>query len=604
MQKNNSQGVQGYIDGLDGAFLCGWAYQTDDPYKTLEVEIFVDGSSVGKVSAALDRPDLKHSDIPQLHGFRFPIPDDLKDGKIHVVDVNAEGKALRNAPFRIAFPALPPTQDAPAFEGHFDGIVNGFVRGWVLDLEHLTSRVSLDLLIDAQFVRTFEAGQYRPDLGINYGSGYHGFHTPVPKRFLDEKMHTVAVVLAGTDTHLKSSPLHTVLGMGPCRLDEPEQTHLARRYFSGPSGVSRSGSLSIVMPTYNRGQLMEETTRLLLQQARELNAEVIVIDDGSTDDTPQRLESIRREWPALRFQSGPNRGPGQCRNLGASVATKDIVLFVGDDVRPASSEFFTAHTFAHQMMPEKNVGVLGKMIWPNQPNEDINFVMSHIQGMGKEQFGFYALEPYTWLDWRFFYTSNVSIKRKVVNDWLTEGFSNAFPVAAYEDGEFAYRMDGAYEGGFKILYASSSVATHHHPYSVRGFIRRQNNCGRMARVFLDLHPEAAEMLGIATLESVLSTPFVGNQQGSLDDYLAMIEGLKAWPNVINESQKLGSQNWHADLLAAVFEISYLEGYLMASGNPTRNQVAAYQYLITRFQERMSRAATIEVFGRFPSFAAV
>jgi hypothetical protein len=253
------------------------------------------------------------------------------------------------------------------------------------------------------------------------------------------------------------------------------------------------------------------------------------------------------------------------------------------------------------MMPQKNVAVLGKTTWPDQPNEDVNFVMSHIQGAGEEQFAYYRMQPYTWLDWRHFYTANVSIKRNVLNDWLTDGFLDAmFPK---EDGELAYRLNAVYEDGFKILYAPAAVATHHHPYSVKAFIRRQALCGSMAHAFLALHPEAAELNAVAEIQRCLSAPEAG-EQASIEDYVSIIEGLKAWPSVIEQSHKLGSQNWHADLLAAVFELSYLEGFLLASTGPDCNTLAAYQYLLRQFQTRMSRAATIEVFGQFPAFAVI
>jgi hypothetical protein len=81
----------------------------------------------------------------------------------------------------------------------------------------------------------------------------------------------------------------------------------------------------------------------------------------------------------------------------------------------------------------------------------------------------------------------------------------------------------------------------------------------------------------------------------------MIEGIKAWPKVIEQRYNLGSQNWHADLLTAVFELCYLQGFVMSHGDPNANYAGAYTYILERFQERMATAASFEVFGRFPSF---
>ena len=70
------------------------------------------------------------------------------------------------------------------------------------------------------------------------------------------------------------------------------------------------------------------------------------------------------------------------------------------------------------MLPGKNIAVVGKVTWPNLPDDRISFLMSHLQGSGEQQFGFHSLVPYTWLDWRFFYPENVSFKRSVVADWV------------------------------------------------------------------------------------------------------------------------------------------------------------------------------------------
>ena len=59
--------------------------------------------------------------------------------------------------------------------------------------------------------------------------------------------------------------------------------------------MSRSvdqASVSVVIPTYNRGELLIETIESILAQTAE-PGEVIVVDDGSTDDTQERLRGMR-----------------------------------------------------------------------------------------------------------------------------------------------------------------------------------------------------------------------------------------------------------------------------------------------------------------------
>jgi glycosyltransferase involved in cell wall biosynthesis len=70
--------------------------------------------------------------------------------------------------------------------------------------------------------------------------------------------------------------------------------------------------------------------------------------------------------PNLRWKSVGNGGPGQARNIGAAMASKGIVLFLGDDIQPANDDFFRVHAELHTIRPEQNLAVLGKVVWPNR----------------------------------------------------------------------------------------------------------------------------------------------------------------------------------------------------------------------------------------------
>ena len=207
--------------------------------------------------------------------------------------------------------------------------------------------------------------------------------------------------------------------------------------------------------------------------------------------------------------------------------------------------------------------------------------------------------PYTWLDWRFFYTSNVSFKNTVIRDWSTDGFSTSFPIASFEDGEFAYRLSKKLKDGFRILYCPAAVVTHHHHYSLEQFINRQINCGLMARTFTRLHPETAGELGVAKIQTLLATPTKAGAN-LVDEYLSLIEGVKSWAKILDHHYNMGSQNWHTEFLRAVFELCYLQGCIMANDDPSANYAAAYRHLIELFQERMSTTFAYEAFGKLVS----
>jgi glycosyltransferase involved in cell wall biosynthesis len=87
--------------------------------------------------------------------------------------------------------------------------------------------------------------------------------------------------------------------------------------------------VSFIVPAYNASRWLPETLESVRVQALD-DAEVIVIDDGSTDDTGVLIQS---EWPEVKYHRTENRGVSHARNLGIELATRELLCFVdADDV--------------------------------------------------------------------------------------------------------------------------------------------------------------------------------------------------------------------------------------------------------------------------------
>ncbi|MCS4155851.1 glycosyltransferase involved in cell wall biosynthesis [Salinibacter ruber] len=86
---------------------------------------------------------------------------------------------------------------------------------------------------------------------------------------------------------------------------------------------------SILIPVYNRGNLIRETLDSVLAQEYE-DYEVIVVDDGSTDET---VSVLREYGDRITLLQQENKGPGAARNAGLKAATGEYTVFLDSDDR-------------------------------------------------------------------------------------------------------------------------------------------------------------------------------------------------------------------------------------------------------------------------------
>lgn len=87
---------------------------------------------------------------------------------------------------------------------------------------------------------------------------------------------------------------------------------------------------SIVIPTYNRARILEETLKSVLEQSYS-RFEVLVVDDGSTDDTRERVMAI--DDSRIRYFYKQNEERGVARNYGADRALGKYLIFLDSDDR-------------------------------------------------------------------------------------------------------------------------------------------------------------------------------------------------------------------------------------------------------------------------------
>jgi len=257
-----------------------------------------------------------------------------------------------------------------------------------------------------------------------------------------------------------------------------------RSHAGGPSSKNQPYSIGIVIPTYNRHEvLLLCLERLESQSWRDF--EVVIVDDGSTDSTPGRIEEYQRRGTlSIRYIRQENSGPARARNAGIAILRAPVCLMIGDDIL-ASPDLVLNHLQLHQRRPEAYVAGLGLTRWSNS-GQTVTGFMRWLDASGL-QFAYDDLLRGTPPDWKHFYTSNLSLKTQFLRE---NPFDETFSMAAAEDIELGYRMYQRH--GLEVVLLQAARAEHLHPTSFRQACRRMFNVGISTKRFHELWPDSVE----------------------------------------------------------------------------------------------------------------
>ncbi len=223
--------------------------------------------------------------------------------------------------------------------------------------------------------------------------------------------------------------------------------------------------ISVIIPTYNRAPIIEKCLRALEAQDYPAHRfEVIVADDGSEDDTLQKVMRRASEADcAVRYLRQPNSGANAARNKAVREAAGRLLLFINDDTI-ADPALVSCHERCHRQHPGEATAVLGRVtISPDVPPSI--FSRLHLDGC------FAQWEGRRELDWRAFYTCNVSVKKSFL---MKYGMFEE-RLRYHEDIELAERLS---RHGLKVIYSPDALGLHCHSLSEQEYLRVAERDGR------------------------------------------------------------------------------------------------------------------------------
>ena len=210
--------------------------------------------------------------------------------------------------------------------------------------------------------------------------------------------------------------------------------------------------MSIVIPTFNGAARIGYCLDASLSQGATRDVEVLVVNDGSCDDTAQ----VVQRYPAVRLINQTNAGPAAARNRGAKEACGAIMLFTDDDCVPM------AQWLDEMLEPFTDPEVVGvKGVYRTHQKELVaRFVQIEYEDRYRLMNGLSSID--------FIDTYSAGFRR----DRFLEigGYDTSFPVACAEDVELSYRMSGR---GWKMRFAPKAIVYHTHPASLSRYLQKK-----------------------------------------------------------------------------------------------------------------------------------
>ncbi len=254
---------------------------------------------------------------------------------------------------------------------------------------------------------------------------------------------------------------------------------------------SNHPDLSVIVATYNRAQQVQTLlVGLLEQDLMPQQYELIVVDDGSSDDTALSLKAFgqhakERKGLHVEVLTQENAGQAAARDYGVQHAKGQYLVFLDDDMEPVHQALLRAYLQMHERLDGDHV-LLGSILPPkgNPPRAAFEYWWEgHI---AKLYHGFRskAIQP----NGRHFFSANISMPRQLYLD--VGGFQKQFRHA--EDHELGIRIQLQSDAVF--AFCEDAAAYHNSPHGrFRSFKNRAELYGRYFYEIYALHDRRIEL---------------------------------------------------------------------------------------------------------------
>ncbi len=208
-------------------------------------------------------------------------------------------------------------------------------------------------------------------------------------------------------------------------------------------------NVSVVIPAYNSEKTIKECIKAVLKQQIK-DKEVIVVDDGSEDDTAE----IVKKFDEVKYLYQKQSGPAKARNLGIKNAKGEIIAFIDSD---CTAEKNWLKEMLLSFNDEKVIGVQG-----TYKSKQKELIAKFVQLEIEERYEY--LKKSRQLDWIGSYSA--AYRKKALNE--VNCFDESFPKASGEDPELSFKLQ---EQGHALVFNPEAIVWHRHPSTLIDYLK-------------------------------------------------------------------------------------------------------------------------------------
>ncbi len=294
--------------------------------------------------------------------------------------------------------------------------------------------------------------------------------------------------------------------------------------------------LSVIISTYNRAEQLRACLDSLSRQIQPVSDwEVVVVVDGSTDDTSEMLSNLATPY-RLQVYAQEHLGKGAALNRGVAVASGRYCLFLDDNV-VAEPNLAAKHLRAHRA-GQRVLGV-GQITFKVSPRADW-----YARQFADQRTRHYAelsqgLQSPSWLDCN---TGNLSAPRTAVIE--VGGFAIDLPVSF--DLKLGYDLEGR---GLHVEYVAGAIVKRHEDGDFDRLIAEAEQRGQVHAELGRRYPEMSPGLLGDFVEATLRTLFLRR----------FLLKFNVPPRLLRAMGRVNQRKWRADWFKFIHDYSYWRG---------------------------------------------